>query len=48
MREYMLLLRDEGIDLAAMNPELARGIMDKYQAWSEKLRADGRARAAKN
>jgi len=42
MREYMLLLYDSPTGAPDLSPEEMQRIIEKYQAWSEKLRSADR------
>ncbi len=42
MAEFMLMIRDEGVDFSKMPKAQAEGIIGLYMEWSKKLRKDGR------
>lgn len=44
MPRYLLLLRDENVDAAAMSPEEWQLLFHKFVAWAERLQGEGRLR----
>lgn len=39
MKTYMLILRDHGVRWPTFSEEQARGILDNFNAWNERMRA---------
>lgn len=42
MAKYLLLLRDDPNDFGDLSPAEMQGIIAKYSAWNERLRAEGK------
>lgn len=42
MAEFMLMIRDEGVDFSKLPKAQVEGIIGLYMEWSKKLRAEGR------
>lgn len=42
MPQYLMLARDDGAAFGAMSPAEAQAVLEKYIAWSDRLRASGK------